>query len=239
MKIFCAYHRPVDIIPKDEIRTPVLLGMHDADIDLKVRDYLPEISKENLLYNEVELEMYISKFVKDEDIIGVTQYSCYPNLTYDQMREILKTKVAICHKDYVGSMMTQYYACHWPEPFNVMIEVLKESGYNEEKLKTIILNPVLFSRHIFITKYDTLMSYLRFALLILERIRQRLNICTVEEARAAVASYYGPNSPVLNYQTRIYGFLLERLFTIWFLLHYNESDAYIPEFINYDKVPLG
>jgi len=239
MKIFCAYHRPVDNIPNDGVRTPVLLGMHNADIDLKIRDYLPEISQQNLLYNEVELEMYIHKYVKDEDIIGVTQYSCYPDLTYDQIKDILQTKVAICHLDYIGSMITQYYACHWKEPFNIMLDVLKENGVNEEKLNTIIHNPVLFSRHIFIAKYDTFMSYLNFALPILEQIRQRLNINTVEDAKAAVANQYGPNSSILNYQSRIYGFVSERLFSIWFLLNYDESDAYIPNYIISKKLPLG
>lgn len=236
MKIFCCTHIQYSNIPDDGITVPALVGMNDADYQLKVRDYLPEISKENLLYNEVELEMYINKFVKDEDIIGLIQYSCRPRLNYEDIRQILQYKKIIAHVNNVSNMYKQYCACHKSYAIDAMIDVLKENGIDSNKLDSILNTDILYSRHIFISDYNTYQDYLNWKLNILKQIADRLNIHTVDEAKQTVINQFGSNFPKVDYQSRIFGYLGERLQTIYLNLNFSPDDIHVPVYDMYPKI---
>lgn len=242
MKIFCLTHRDYDI-PNDGTTVPLLLGMNEANIDLKVRDLLPAISKENLLYNELEGEIYLhcSDILKDEDIVGITQYSCRPDLTYGQIRDILKDHKIIAHADYVGNIDAQYRACHWQKPWNELLTALKwKSDIPQAKLEDILHNQgTLFTRHIFITDVDTFKAYMKWVLPIVGELMNRLQIRNVAAAKAELAKVYQIPEQI-PYQTRILGYITERLFSIWIYSNFDvKKDVYIPQFKTFPKVELN
>lgn len=239
MKLFCCTHRQYPNIPNDGITIPVLVGMNNADYEIKTRDYIPDISKENLLFNESELEMYINKYVKNEDIIGLIQYSCRPELSYSQISEILKTKKVIAHKNAVGNLYNQYCGCHWSGPIDAMIDILKDNDIDSKAIDCVMGSDILFSRHIFISTYEIYQSYLDWKFKILFQILDKLNIHTVEDAKNAVINHYGPNYNKIDYQSRIVGYLGERLQTVWLRLNYSLDDIHIPKYKTYPKVDLG
>jgi hypothetical protein len=235
VRIFCVTHRDYPLLPMAEENNTILVGMNEANIDIKTRDYYPEISKVNILYNEVEAEKYIREHVNSH-IKGLYQYSYRPDMSVDDVKNVLQTHKAICNLDNIGNMYQHYCVCHCPKPWETMLDILKEKGLDIDQ---IIHNGIIYSRHILITTNDLFNDYFDFAWPIIQEVQRRLNLYTIEDAERIVKEKYGPNYPHIQYQTRIIGFLTERLWTIWYLLHYKAEEIYIPKFVQYKKLPLG
>lgn len=88
---------------------------------------------------------------------------------------------------------SQYCACHRAEDWSIFMEVMRAEGFNDQELSVGYLHP----SNIWIMKWELFDEYMDLYWRVFAKLTQLIT---------------PPDHP---YQNRVFGFLLERFFTIW------------------------
>lgn len=160
-----------------------------------------EITPKEFSYAEGSRIYWIWKNFPLKEYIGICHYRSYFSFFDDipNMDEIFsKYKIVTTEPlNFSYSIKQQYYKHHIPFDFGILSEIVGENFRKEfEKTK-------LFSRNMFIMKKEDFLEYCEFAFGSLKKFDEKLNLKTDED----VQKLHNTN----RYQSRIEGFLLERL----------------------------
>ena len=235
VQLYCITHRPYGGLPDNSVTKPLLVGMDNANIDLKIRDYYPEFSKMNLYWNELEAIYYIWKNV-DTPIKGQYQYSCRPILGAKTINKYLKTNDFLVHIDLVKNLRKQFEQYHGSELFDLLIDVVRELHGDEisnDVIEKFSNSTILISRNIFICTKEKYDEYCEFLFPIIFRITERLGFNSMADIEDYLRKRGCPEN-MLRYQSRIAGFLAERIFTLY--LVWKQATVFLPEYKRFNKV---
>lgn len=212
------------------------MSMYDnPDVKLQIKDYYPKLAEMNQLYNEMSAAYYIWKNDTD-DIKGMVQYRFVPDMTYEQMVETLKVKKYILHALYVSNIKDQFKFYHDNDGdlWDMMFQFAKESGINDTVLDHWSKTNIMFSRNTIITTGDEFDSYMSWVFPILENIKNAKGFTDMNAVRRW-AETRKDNHPV-DYKMRLFGFLTERLETLWIINRFGNvrnaiDNICVPNFI--------
>lgn len=196
--------------------TPLHMSMLDnPDVKLQVKDYYPEIAKLNQVYGELSGIYYIWKNDND-NIKGTIQYRVMPTLSNYEINNLLKTYKFIAHSDYVGSLKYQFIMHHDESGklWELIVDLVKKSGISQSVIDKWENFEFVLSRHIFITTKKYYDEYANWMFNIISQIQDKLNIHSIEDAYRWARETYPPEKNP-DYQTRILGFISERLQTLY------------------------
>ena len=120
-----------------------------------------------------------------------------------------------------GNILTQYAMCHNIEHLNQCIALVNKyyPTYNTDNLDKLI--PCNMS----IQDHDTFNDYCNFLFTILQAFHEQNHLYTDADVANYVSTY---NNQPISYQSRLGGFLSERLGTIYFLNHQENNYTYKP-----------
>lgn len=186
--------------------TPLLVGEADADIALKVRDYCPLLSKMNVAYGETEALLFLRNYDKD-DVKGIMTYRRYWTDT-----SIPEGYDGIACPIMVGSVYSQYCNCHCKEDIDLIDSILLDlyPDYSEAWNDYIVNGSELYYGGGYVLKASVFDAMVDWLFPILDEFRSRLGLLTMDDV---YNRYKHTSRPA--YQSRVLGFLSERLCTLW------------------------
>ena len=239
MAYYILTHRDVPNLDADFYK-PLFLSDNETTIDLKVKDYYPDLANMNLLYNELSGIYWIWKNDSDK-FKGQCQYRMRPELTKDEIERILEVHKFILHTDYVGSIKAQFIGCHdkTSEIWNLLRSVLKDLGSaTDAQLDIWERYNLLFSRNTFYAKAEDYDAFCNWLWPILDELRKRLNFNTMDDVKAWAEKNNGVGT--VEYRERLFGFISERLFTLFAISNYTGDQLFVPKFKwTNEQLPLG
>lgn len=242
MAIYILTHRSIENWDT-KFYIPLHLSNHEnPEVPLKIKDFYPDLADMNQLYNELSGAYYIWKHDTD-NIKGMVQYSTYPDMTEDEITEVLNTKEFIVNSSWVGNVCGQFKYVHDNngELWNIMVDLSKKSGIPDDVIKIWENFNTLFHRNIIIAKRDDFDEYMSWLFPILTGIREHFGWHSMDDVREFVSkrNYIAAHPYTENqtdYRVRFIGFISERLQTLYLLNKFGADDVYkhihIPKFIN-------
>lgn len=206
--------------------TPLHMSTLDnPDVKLQVKDYYPKMAELNQLYCELSGIYYVWKNDND-NIKGTVQYRYLPNLSIWDINNILKTKkfIATASSTPYG-LGDQFRESHDEngEVWNILVDLAKKSGISQYVIDKWNDSDILFSKNIFITTKEYYDEYASWMFPIIFQLQNILNIHSIEDAFEWARKKYAADENPL-YQTRILGFVSERLLTLFILNKVSSPD---------------
>ena len=133
-----------------------------------------------------------SPMIPGERFINYCQYlSEQPDEAFDWLREY---DVVTSKKEVYGYPLgTQYCACHRADDWDIFYRLMRAEGFSDEDLLITWLNP----SNIWVMRWDLFNEYMDCYWRVFECLTQAITL------------------PTDGYQSRAFGFLTERFFTIW------------------------
>jgi hypothetical protein len=243
MAIYILTHRPIENW-NTSFYTPIHMSiLENPTVKIQVKDYYPRLAELNLLYNENSAAYYIWK--KDrQKIKGMVQYRMIPDLTEDQIQDILKEHRFIVHTTQVQNLAWQFRRCHDPEGrlWNIILDEVRKTGIDEFTIQRWSNSAILFSRNILIAKKADYDGYMSWVWSILESIRERLCWNSISDVESYVKA--NPSPGEVKYRCRMIGFISERLMTLYIINLYGSVEeaihhVYVPQYrMTMDQIPL-
>lgn len=238
-KLFCIAHREYEGLPDNEIVTPVLVGMNEANIDLKIRDYYPNLSVNNLNWNELEAIYYIWKNVH-APAKGQFQYSCRLPLSEIEILGLLSRYKFIVHMQYIENLKKQFIKYHGDWFLPVIKESVKEISpeITDEVFEKAENSPVILSRNCFIAAEDDYNEFCEWLFKVIFLFNDKMGFKTVDDIKIFLKTKGIPDE-LLTYQSRVSGFISERLFTLYIIWKFGDlSKVVSPKYDYFQKMPL-
>ena len=191
------------------------------------------ISELNGFYSELTRMYWVWKNLPLKKYVGFCHYRRYFEFFDDipDMDEIFKDHDIVLPKPYkCGTViLKQYSKAHNNDDYKTMLAIIKtlRPDYYEGALKLSLTTKHLYINNSFIMKREDFLCYCDFIFPILEAFLTFHGFKTTSDIEKYVSDHADtylnhrtkPNSEVW-YQSRIGGFLAERLFTIWLSHHY-------------------
>lgn len=213
MKIYIATHKKVEI-PQNEIYLPIQVGAEiNSDIGVELKDNIGEnISNKNKNFCELTLLYWMWKNCED-DIIGMVHYRRYffdtmfknkkeDILKEDKINALLKKYTLIVPKKrYLGrrTVHKQYEELHNIKDLEECKKIIEEKYPDYvPSFDKVMENQYLHPYNMFIGKREILNNYFQWLFEILFELEKRIDILQYDK-----------------YNSRVYGFLSERLFNVW------------------------
>lgn len=254
-KIYAFYYKPGEVLTKDPIYYPIFAGKNNKHTNCQIPgdDTGIQISSKNKYYSELTGIFWVWKNTRS-DIVGTCHYRRYfttakipflhrlkrlfyyplgiarnrTGLIYtsdykhwsskiisaNEIETLLKTCDVIMPTRRVlrQNIKLHYIKHHNPEDLILLEQILKEYYPDYLNSFTSLLSVKrLFANNMFIMRWEMFDELMTWLFDILEKFEERIDL----------DNYKG-------YQQRIFGFLSERLITLW-ILHNN---------INYRELPL-
>lgn len=248
MKILVATHKEKIFIENKAIQG-IQVGTANAEYRIDENYYLDNsgenISAKNPYYNELTALYWMWKNLKDENILGLVHYRRYFDFFYNRfLSKKIQKEVSqeddIIEKHIVNpdkieklankwlnkndvivpvkfvykkfeSLRDDYYHHHrqedWDTTMQVILELYPEYAPSIEKY--LNKDNKIYWANLFVARYEFVDNYCQWLFSIFDKVEDRI---TVSEN---------------FYQRRVYGFLSERLFTLY-LLHNNFKVKEIP-----------
>lgn len=248
MKILVATHKE-KIFKENKVIQGIQVGSANAGYRID-ENYFQDntgdnISEKNPYYNELTALYWMWKNLKDENILGLVHYRRYFDFFYNRFLpkkiqkkvsqedavikkhienpakiESLANKwldkhdvilpVKFVYKKF-NSLKEDYYHHHRQEDWDVTMQVILEQHpeYASSIDKYLNNDNKIYWANLFVARYEFVDHYCQWLFSILSEVENRI---TVSEN---------------HYQRRVYGFLSERLFTLY-LLHNNFKVKEIP-----------
>lgn len=216
MKIFVAMHKIVNLIVKNDLYVPLLVGSFDKESDKVLRDDRGEnISGKNENYCELTGVYWIWKN-SEEDIVGLCHYR----------RFLSKKHLSIRPKDYLNKcdiekiLNKKKYDIILPEKHYFSDKVISEKSTapNEEDMQ--IIRDIITEKYPdYIRAYDFCVNghslYLCNVMITKKMIFDKycewlFDILFEAEKRIDVKTYMD-----IPYRKRLFGFISERLLNVW------------------------
>ena len=202
--IYIITHKDDVLINDNNLYKTLWVGENKLNNNALIDNTGDNISYKNKNYCELTGLYWIWKNNIFSKNIGICHYRRFFDISNIRISEILKNDDFIIPTPiFLGiNIKQQYINCHIDSDWQLMLSVLKEkySDYYESS-KIIFNNNRLYGYNMFITSQEQLNKYCEWLFDILFEIEKR-------------------NTRILNdtYQNRYFGFLSERLFTLY-LLH--------------------
>lgn len=240
MKIYIATHKQF-AFPQGidtSIYIPIQVGNDDNDLGYMRENNADNIAYKNRNFCELTVLYYIWKNI-DEDIIGLVHYrrylykkhklkkvgffyipwkSRYEILTESDVRDILDgydiivPRVNNIQED--ENVKIQYGRTHHIEDWIITKEVIAEKFPEYVNAFEFVENGKKFyGCNMFIARKKTMIPYFEWLFDVLFEVERRVNI-----------------EDYSDYQKRIFGFLSERLFTVWLIHHQSHLKIYETKF---------
>ena len=228
MKLYVVTHKESNFLP--EGRTFIGVGKDKNINNVNCYDNSGEnISEKNPTYCELTALYWIWKN-DDSDIIGLEHYRrffCFKHkvlkmkpISSNKVDKILKNKDVIVPKKYrfIPNVYENYKLTNIIDDYNKCMDVVKEL-YPEymDAFNIVNKSKKAYICNMFIMKKKYVDSYSKWLFDILIKVEDRISI----EGRD-------------NYQTRVFGFLAERLFNVW-LIHNNLKTYELPIYMPSDR----
>lgn len=214
-KIFIVMHKEAKV-PCTKLYTPIIVGQKSFAIqDTYYRDDVKEnIAKKNASYCELTALYWIWKNIEEYDIIGLCHYRRYfANEMKQSFDSILQEKeignylnnydIILPHKKYFlkETIKHQYYSANkgLKKDYEVLEEVIRqiEPDY-VETFQKVSKGHSTYLYNMFIAKKEILNDYCEWLFRILSEVEKRVDI-----------------SGYTTQQKRIFGYLSERLMTVY------------------------
>lgn len=237
MKIYICTHKNFNFPSgiNKEIYTPIAVGTFTSESVYEKDNKGDNISYKNENYSELTLLYYLWKNKKD-DIFGLVHYRrylcktnyfkkfgkiyipwkrSYSILNKKDILEILMNNDIIlpikCKIDDKKNVKQHYADLHYIKDWEITKQVIKEK-YPEfiSSFEFIENNHYLYICNMFIGKREVINKYCEWLFNLLFEVEKRVDISSYDD-----------------YQRRIFGFLSERLFTVW--LYHNKNKIRIFE----------
>jgi hypothetical protein len=183
------------------------------------------ISHMNNFYSELTGYYWVWKNYQTKDWVGFCHYRRYFDF-FDDIPDLDSMNCDIVVPQGIScypNLWKHYTACHNIKDLELVCDIAKEkfSITNDVIEEALHKNKILYSFNMFIMKKELFNEYCEFIFGVLGEYLNRKNISSpddvvkmVETDKNNYLKKWEPNSKVL-YQSRIGGFLAERLFTIW------------------------
>jgi hypothetical protein len=228
IKILIACHKPSQY-PKDECFLPIHVGHINSNLQLGYQgdDEGDSISEKNYCYCELTGQFWAWKNLKDADIVGLCHYrryfdfhkqciqflpdtyfpmSSFNDLDYSidskTIKEILGGRVVVPKAlPWNETLQQQYCENHISDDYRTLESIIKETQpakYVEAFNKQIKEGYKLRPYNMMVMRRDDFDAYCSWLFDILSRVEKAVDI-----------SHYS------NYQKRIFGFMSERLMSVW------------------------
>lgn len=235
--IFICGHKPFDEIVKHKSYTNIFGGYKG---NFEIKNGLTDNTRDNIsdlngFYSELTSIYWVWKNLKLKDYVGFCHYRRYFDFL-DNIPEIIDDKTIILPhlKRNLFSMRKDYAICHNVEDFDLMVDILKEKKYFEEDYLDWISNKKsdIFICNMFVMPRKHFEDYCELFFSVMNEFLQRRGFKTMEEIVSFVQDNKdkylkecSPNDDVA-YQSRIGGFLSERLFNFWVYKQKLEANLY-------------
>lgn len=227
--IFICAHKNFDTYPNNP-KYKIIHGTEKIDVDLEQYEESGDdtLSAKQKLYGEGSRIYWLWKHYDIKDYIGICHYSKYFSF-YDDVPnmddEFKDCDVILPRRLYVGSVYMNYALCHNINDLMLIGGIINK--YHNEYIKDfekVLNDKSLFCCNMFIMKKEDFNKYCEFVFDVLDKFDRAKGFkCDedvekhVKENSSAYLKKYEPNSTVA-YQSRMDGFLLERLTNV-FICH--------------------
>lgn len=197
----------------------IMVGTQEADLPptvIRTRDFYPDLAALNPLYGEVEAFKFIADFVTFEEK-GQHTYR----------RQLKDTSIPEGYDGVAvpminaGSLFNQYSACHNSQDLENSRDVLLSlyPEYEGAWHQYIMKGTELYYGGSFILKCQEYNDYATWLFSILDGLLNQYNFNTMEDVYAYASTWATTEN--VPYQSRFFGFLAERLTTLYFKRNLN------------------
>ena len=219
VKILVATHKPYDF-PDSAIYVPVQVGksLVQEDYGYLKDDSGENISAKNRSFSELTALYWAwkNRFFKESEFCGLVHYRRYFSgsavfgkyhiLSEKEIASILDDYDVIVPKKrkyYIETVGDHYAHAHYSKDLDVLKSILKErSPEYLNAFENIMEQTSLYLYNMFVMRTEDFNAYCAWLFPILFELEERIDISGYD-----------------TYQRRVFGFLSERLFTVWLLHH--------------------
>lgn len=189
------------------------------------------ITEWNDFYSELSMVYWMYKNYNAKKYIGICQYRRYFNFLDEipNMDDIFKNNDVIMPFPLmlISNVKQHYEKFHNIKDLNLVGEIIDEKYPTfKQSFDFILNNRFLYPCNMFIMKTEDFKKYCEFYFDIMNEFLKRQNIQTIDDLRSKIdnewedyCKRFSPNNEKW-YQTRIGGFLAERLLTIFVHKHF-------------------
>lgn len=224
LDIFICAHKSFDIYPKNPVYK-VIYGENNS-VKTNLKHYVEKNDKDslykiNFAYAEGSRIYWIWKHVPLKEYIGINHYRTYfeffdkvPNIS-----EIFRTHDVVLTKpeNFSLSTMEQYKMCHNVKDLMTVQKIIED--YYPDYINDInetMSRQWMYPRNMFIMRKADFLKYCEFVFGVMKKFDEIMNFHTDEDVHNYVNAHASEYSNVtLNYQSRIEGFLIERLTNVF------------------------
>ena len=226
----------------NSLYTPLQCGAAINKVDVcELKDNTGDnISDKNFYYSETTGTYWIWKNAPKTKYIGQCQYR--RRLQFDEsfnFDNIFKDHKIICNKPIIlgSSLKRQLEMCHPYINTDIFESVFNEAQPLYSKAFDEIFNKshVLFFSSSYILPYSEYCRYCNFLFSILDAYATRMNFFNRDVLKEYVSNKlkyaaFELRSKPIDYHMLIGGFLQERIFSVWLLSNFRQSEIYFKDF---------
>lgn len=212
LNIFICAHKDFNYYPKNKDVYKIITDKGTLNNNYELDIIYEENNKYSILQKslcEVSRIYYIWKNYKIKDYIGFCHYRRY----FEQIPE-LNENITIVPKKFIFDVYSQYSACHIIDDYILMREIMHDL-YNISYDKIKVAESYLYPCNMFIMNKNDFNNYCNFLFSILDKFISIRNFNNMEDIYNYVKQF---NSSDINYQTRLLGFLSERITSLYIQL---------------------
>ena len=201
-------------MPKDDLYKPIFVGpaRHHRPSNFLSDDMGIEISEKNPNYCELTALYWIWKNA-NEDTVGLCHYRRYfagagskQIMTAQELENHLSIADVVVPKRrnyFIETVRQQYEHAHHSEPLALALNIVYASGSNyAQAADRVMSRRWLYLFNMFVMKKENLDKYCEWLFPVLFEVESKVDISEYDQ-----------------YESRVFGFLGERLFNIWLDAH--------------------
>lgn len=248
IQIYIMSHHKENYVLDNELFTPIESGSYYNNIpQYKLRDNanIDNISYLNPCFMETTALYYIYKHLVDNyTYIGVNQHRRQFDLKpYTDFHNIFTQYKIICHREKLWQgLQENYNILHNPNDIKTILDIIKQN-YPEytNTIKNINSIRYLYTNDCFITTKEIFKDYCKFFFNIIWKyisINNLFNVNDIMKYGQTIADKKKldghKEQKTINgiYQSRIVGYLQERIFTMYMIQNFNQNDILLYDFRN-------
>ena len=255
--LYVVFHRPVDYgIWDDELWTPLQVGSYGKERLLE-QGYTDcegdNISEWNRLFWENTGLYWIWKNgLTGKKYAGMCQYRRRLDFHTEEELDRLFTDYDVIAASPIflfGNIKDQYCDCHNSFDMNLCEKIVKTlyPDYREDWDKYISKGRFLFYSNGFILREDDFKKYCEWLFSIFRKYIEEMRWCLIDDVVEYVkkqidkgmrpnSNGHGGTEGALTYQCAIFGFLSERLWTLWMLHNYDPKRIFTTPYLKMENV---
>lgn len=252
-QIYIIGHKVVDYgYWTNSLYTPIQVGFNDRFMTVRDSDDPDNISSWNNLYAEGTATYYIWKHCHPAKYKGQCQYRRRLEFTedfnFDETFENFDVIVATPLMFIGSSVQYQYRKCHNDEDIDLAEEIIKDKypEYAEAWVRYVKYGTFLFYSNGFVMRAEDYDNYCEWLFSIFDEFKKRREWNSIEDVESYIAKEIeegkrpeangqGKKEGALKYQTQVFGFLSERLFTLYIFQHYPLNRIMCRDYTKYEN----